>query len=61
MSLDEGLRLLFSNHDVIEMVELHDEHGLVELYLVAFGVVDVDVEEWEEDNIDNEEEEEYER
>jgi len=43
------------------MVELHDEHGLVELYLVAFGVVDVDVEEWEEDNIDNEEEEEYER
>jgi hypothetical protein len=45
MSLDEGLRLLFSNHDVIEMVELHDEHGLVELYLVAFGVVDVDVEE----------------
>jgi hypothetical protein len=43
------------------MVKLRDEHRLVELYLVAFGVVDVDVEGWEEDNVDGEKEEEYER
>jgi len=60
-SLDEGLRLLSFEHDVIEMVEHHDEHGLVELYLVVFGVVDVDVEGGEEDNIDEKEEEEYKR
>jgi hypothetical protein len=35
-SLDEGLELLSCDHDVIEIVEHHNEHGLVELYLVAF-------------------------
>jgi hypothetical protein len=46
------------------MVEHHREHGIVELYLVAFGVVDVDVEvevHREERIVDEEEEEEYER
>jgi hypothetical protein len=46
------------------MVEHHREHGIVELYLVAFGVVDVDVEvevHGEEGIVDEKEEEEYER
>jgi hypothetical protein len=63
-SLDEGLRLISSDNDVIQMVEHHREHGIVELYLVAFGVVDVDVEvevHGEEGIVDEEEEEEYER
>jgi hypothetical protein len=42
-------------------VEQHREHGIVELYLVAFGVVHVDVDvEGEEGSVDEEEEEEYE-
>jgi hypothetical protein len=61
-SLDERLRLLSSDHDVLEIVEHHNGHGLVELYLVAVGGVDVDVDVCgEEDSIDKEEEEEYER
>jgi len=63
-SLDEGLRLISFDHDVIQMVEHHREHGIVELYLVAFGVVDVDVEvevHGEEGIVDEEEEEQYER
>jgi len=57
-SLDKGLRLISSDHDVLQMVEQHREHGIVELYLVAFGVVHayVDVE-GEEDSVDEEEEE----
>jgi hypothetical protein len=47
-SINEGLRLISSDHDVIQMVEHHREHGIVELYLVAFGVVDVEVEVQEE-------------
>jgi hypothetical protein len=45
------------------MVEHHREHRIVELYLVVFGVVDVDVEievHGEEGIVDEEEEEEYE-
>jgi hypothetical protein len=45
------------------MVEHHREHEIVELYLVAFGVVDVDVEvevHGEEGIVDEEKEEEYE-
>jgi hypothetical protein len=42
-SLDEGLRLISSDHDVQEMVKHHVGHGLVELYLVSYGIVDVDV------------------
>jgi hypothetical protein len=63
-SLDEGLLLISSDHAVIQMVEHHREHGIVELYLVAFGVVDVDVEvevHGEEGIVDEEEKEEYER
>jgi hypothetical protein len=60
--LDERLRLLSSDHDVLEMVEHHIRHGLVELYLVSFGGVDVDVDvHGEEDSVDEEEEEEYKR
>jgi hypothetical protein len=44
------------------MVEYHIGHGLVELYLVSFGRVDVDVDvRGEEDSVDEENEEEYER
>jgi hypothetical protein len=48
------------------MVKHHKEYGIVELYLVAFGVVDVDVDvevevHGEEGIVDEEEEEEYER
>jgi hypothetical protein len=61
-SINEGLRLISSDHDVIQMVEHHREHGIVELYLVAFGVVDVEVEvHGEEGIVDEEEEEENER
>jgi len=42
------------------MVKQHREHGIVELYLVAFGVVHVDVE-GEKGSVDEEEEEKYER
>jgi hypothetical protein len=43
-------------------VEHHNGHGLVELYLVAFGVVDVDVDvHGREYSVDEEEEEKYER
>jgi hypothetical protein len=35
-SLDEGLRLLSSDHDVNEMISQHVGHGLAELYLVSF-------------------------
>jgi hypothetical protein len=41
--LDKGLILLSSDHDVLEMVEHHIGHGLVELYLVSFGRVDINV------------------
>jgi hypothetical protein len=63
-SLDKGLRLISSDYDVIQIVEHHREHGIVELYLVAFGVVDVDVDVEvyrEEGIVDEEEEEEYKR
>jgi len=61
-SLDKGLRLLSSNHVVIEMVGHHNDHGIVELYVVGFILYDVavDVPEGEE-NDDEEDEEEYER
>jgi hypothetical protein len=59
-SLDEGLRLISYDHNVLQMIKQHKEHGIVELYLVAFGVVHVDVE-GEEGSVDEEEEEEYER
>jgi hypothetical protein len=57
-------RLLSSDHDILKMVEYHIGHGLVELYLVSFGRVDVDVDvdvRGEEDSVDEENEEEYER
>jgi hypothetical protein len=58
--LDERLRLLSSDHDVLEMVEHHIGHGLVELYSVSFGGVDIDVDErGEEDSVDEEKEEEF--
>jgi hypothetical protein len=61
-SVDEGLRLLSSDYDVLEIVEHRNGHGLVELYLVAFGVVDVDVDvHGREYSVDEEEEEKYER
>jgi len=50
------------DYDVLKMVEHHIGHGLVELYLVSFGGVDVDGDVCgEEDNVDEEEEEEFER
>ena len=52
-SLDEGLRLISSNHDVIEMVSRHVCHGLAELYLVSYNVVEVDP---EDDNVEDDEE-----
>jgi hypothetical protein len=52
-SLDEELSLLSFDHDVLEMVEHHIGYGHVELYLVAFGRVDVDVVvHREEDSVD---------
>ena len=54
-SLDDGLRLILSDHDVSEMVSHHEGHCLTELYLVSFEPVEVDV---EDDNA--EEDEEYE-
>jgi hypothetical protein len=50
-SLDEGLRLISSDHDVSEMVSHHV--CLVELYLVSFKAVEVDV---EDDNAEEDEE-----
>ena len=35
-SLDEGLRLISSDHDISQMISHHVGHGLVELYLVSF-------------------------
>jgi hypothetical protein len=55
-SLDDGLRLISSDHNVSEMVSYHEGHYLAELYLVSFEAVEVDV---EDDNA--EEDEEYER
>jgi hypothetical protein len=61
-SLDEGLRLLSSDHDVLQMLEHYIGHGIVELYLVAFVAVDVHVYlEGEEDGVNEEGEEEYEQ
>jgi hypothetical protein len=61
-SLDEGLRLLSSDHNVLQMLEHYIGHGIVELYLVAFVAVDVHVDlEGEEDGVDEEGEEEYEQ
>lgn len=59
-SLDEGLRLISSDHDVQEMVKHHVGHGLVELYLVSYGIVDVDVDVDVQEG-DAEEDEDYER
>jgi hypothetical protein len=55
-SLDDGLRLISSDHDVSEMVSHHEGYCLAELYLVSFEAVEVDV----EDN-NAEDDEEYER
>jgi hypothetical protein len=55
-SLDEGLRLLSSDHDVNEMISQHVGHGLAELYLVSFHSSNAEI---EDDNA--EEDEEYER
>jgi hypothetical protein len=41
--LDEGLRLMSFDHNVAEMVVAHVGHDLVVLYMVMYGVVDVDV------------------
>jgi hypothetical protein len=61
-SLDEGLRLLSSDHDVIEMVGHHNGHGVVELYVVGFILYDVAVDlPGGEESVDEEYEEEYER
>jgi hypothetical protein len=54
--LDEGLRLMSSDHNVAEMVAAHVGHDLVVLYMVMYGVVDVDVA-----VEDDEEDSEYER
>jgi hypothetical protein len=43
-SLDEGLRLLSSDHDVNEMISQHVGHGLAELYLVSFHSSNADIE-----------------
>jgi len=61
-SLDKGLQLLSSDHDILEMVRHHNGHGIVELYVVGFILYDVavDVPGWEE-SVDEEYEEEYER
>ena len=55
-SLDGGLRLLSSNHDVNEMISHHVGHELAELYLVSFHSSNADI---EDDNA--EEDKEYER
>jgi len=61
-SLNEGLRLLSFDHDILEMVAHHTRHTLVELYLVVFSGVDVDVDvQGEENSVDEEEEEEHQR
>jgi len=61
-SLDEGLRLLSSDHDVIEMVGHHIGHGVAELYVVGFILYDVPVDlPGGEESVDEEYEEEYER
>lgn len=39
------LQLLSSDNDIVEKVSHHVGHGLVELYIVTYGVIDVDVEE----------------
>ncbi|XP_062164888.1 uncharacterized protein LOC133871456 [Alnus glutinosa] len=61
-SLDEGLRLLFSDHDVIETVGHHNGHGVAELYVVGFILYDVPVDlPRGEESVDEEYEKEYER
>ncbi|XP_062147727.1 uncharacterized protein LOC133856686 [Alnus glutinosa] len=61
-SLDEGLRLLSSDHDVIEIVGHHNGHGVAELYVVGFILYDVPVDlPRGEESVDEEYEEEYER
>jgi hypothetical protein len=42
-SLDKGLQLLSSDHDILEMVRHHNGHGIVELYVVGFILYDVAV------------------
>jgi hypothetical protein len=54
--LDEGLRLMSSDHNIAEMVAAHVGHDLVVLYMVIYGVVDVDIA-----VEDDEEDSEYER
>jgi hypothetical protein len=58
MSLDQGLRLLSSNHDIIEMVSYYVGHGVVKLYIVTYGILDI---EEEDADADAEEDSEYER
>jgi hypothetical protein len=41
--LEEGLRVMSSDHNVVEMVADHVGHDLVVLYIVMYGVVDVAV------------------
>jgi hypothetical protein len=55
-SLDEGLRLISSDHDIGQMISHHVGHGLAELYLVSFPLSNAYI---EYDNA--EEDEEYER
>jgi len=60
--LDEGLRLLSSDHNVLEMVGHHNGHGIIELYMVGFILYDVTVDvPGGEESVDEEYEEEYER
>jgi hypothetical protein len=54
--LDEGLRLMSFDHNVAEMVAAHVGHDPIVLYMVMYGVVDVDVV-----VEDDEEDSEYER
>jgi hypothetical protein len=53
--LEEGLRFISFDHNVVEMVANHIGHDLVVLYIVMYGIVDVVVER------DVEEDSEYER
>ena len=49
-TLDEGLRLVSFDHNVVEMVVAYVGHDLVVLYMVIYGVVDVAVGDDEEDS-----------
>jgi hypothetical protein len=49
-SLVDGLHLIISDHDVLFMSACHNEHAILQLYIVSFGEGEGDENDSEDDN-----------